>query len=86
MKNKDYINIFKVLSDDNRLKIVQLIHNKKEVCVCELIKHFNITQPTFSYHMKLLKDAQIVECTKIGTMCHYRLNYKTINKLTDIIN
>jgi ArsR family transcriptional regulator, arsenate/arsenite/antimonite-responsive transcriptional repressor len=81
MNNNDYANLFKVLSDPNRIKILQIIHDGQEVCVCKILEQFNITQPTFSYHMKMLTDANLVQCRKIGTSCHYRLNYNTFNKL-----
>ena len=73
--------IFKVLSDKHRFEILNIINDKKEICACDLIKHFEITQATFSYHMKLLKDAGLVDCYKKGTWCIYSINKNTITKL-----
>lgn len=85
MDSETYADIFKVLSDTNRIKILSIIHNGKEMCVCDIIKHFNITQPTFSYHMKLLQDAKLVTCRKDGTTCIYRINYEQINKIKEYL-
>lgn len=79
MNYQDYADIFKVLSDTNRIKILSIIHKEQEVCVCKIIEHFDITQPTFSYHMKLLQDVELVTCRKVGTSCYYKINYEKIN-------
>ncbi len=82
MTLKEYSEILKIISDENRLKIITIINSEKEVCVCDLIKYFDFTQPTFSYHMKLLKDANLVECRKDGVACIYRLNNDIFKKLS----
>ena len=73
--------VFKILSDKNRFDILNIISEKKEICACDLIKYFDITQATFSYHMKLLRDVKLVDCYKQGTWCIYTVNKKTINTL-----
>lgn len=85
MNFETYANIFKVLSDANRIKILSIIHKEKEVCVCNIISHFDITQPTFSYHMKLLQDVGLVTCRKEGISCIYKINYEQVNKLKDYL-
>ncbi len=79
--NLDYINIFKVLSDKNRLEIINIIKKNNEICACDLLKNFKITQATFSYHMKVLKECKLVNCYKKGTWCIYSLNENTVNEL-----
>lgn len=81
MDYKDYATIFKALSDPNRLRILTIIHKEGRVCVCRILEQFDITQPTFSYHMKILQDAGLVACEKEGTLCHYELNYDKISQL-----
>ena len=76
----EYALIFKALSDSTRLEILEMIKDK-ELCACQIIKKFNITQPTLSYHMKILKDVGLINCTKNGSWMHYSLNEKTIIEL-----
>lgn len=76
----EYALIFKALSDSTRLEILEMIKDK-ELCACNILKKFNITQPTLSYHMKILKDVGLINCTKNGSWMHYSLNEKTIIEL-----
>lgn len=76
----EYALIFKALSDSTRLEILEMIKDK-ELCACNILKKFNITQPTLSYHMKILKDVGLINCTKNGSWMHYSLNEETIIEL-----
>lgn len=73
MNYADYALLFKTLSDETRLKIVSLLSNS-ELCACELLSSFNITQPTLSYHMKMLVDTELVTAIKDGSWVRYKLN------------
>lgn len=76
----EYALIFKALSDATRLEILEMIKSK-ELCACHILKRFNITQPTLSYHMKILKDGGIINCTKKGSWMHYSLNDEKIKDI-----
>ncbi|WP_448548522.1 metalloregulator ArsR/SmtB family transcription factor [Thalassotalea fusca] len=52
--------LFKVLSDDTRLKILCLLVQEQELCVCEFMSALNDSQPKISRHLALLKKQQIV--------------------------
>ena len=81
--------IFKALSDQNRLKILHILSDG-ERCGCELLNHFNFTQPTLSHHMRVLMGCGIVKCRKEGTWIYYSLEEKvcddTIKFLEEILN
>ena len=64
--------IFKALSDENRIRILKLLHNG-EMCACKLLDALNISQPTLSHHMKILCDARIVNGRKEGKWMHYSI-------------
>src|SRR5690348_7701892 len=55
--------VFKALADPVRLRLVSLIgaHQGGEVCVCELTEAFDLTQPTISHHLKVLREAGIID-------------------------
>ena len=75
--NKEYIAIFKALADDTRLKILKMI-SCQELCACHILENFNITQPTLSYHMKILVDCGLITAEKKGSWMHYRINCEKI--------
>jgi len=79
MKTTDAAVICKALGDTNRLQILQLLFNG-EMCACDLLEHFDLSQPTLSYHMKILTDCALVDSKKSGKMNHYTINCKTLNK------
>lgn len=73
MNNKDIAIIFKALGDESRLEIVYLLKGG-ELCGCDLLENFKITQPTLSYHMKILTDSGLVIGKKNGSRIRYRIN------------
>jgi ArsR family transcriptional regulator, arsenate/arsenite/antimonite-responsive transcriptional repressor len=67
--------VFKALGDPVRLRLVSLIgaHEGGEVCVCELTTAFDLTQPTISHHLKVLREAGIIDGERRGTWVYYWL-------------
>ncbi len=65
--------VFKALSDENRLKVIQVLKNG-EACACTLLDELEISQPTLSHHMKILVDSSIVESRRDGKWTYYRLS------------
>lgn len=60
---EDNAKIIKALSDANRLKIIDIL-SCGEMCACDILKHFEFTQPTLSHHMKVLIDCGLVKHRK----------------------
>ena len=69
----DMARAFKVLGDPVRLRVLSLIASRKggEVCVCEITDAFDLTGPTISYHLRLLREAGLVDCQRRGTWVYY---------------
>lgn len=65
--------IFKALADPTRVAIVQRLGGSGEVCVCDLTAAFELSQPTISHHLRILRDAGLVESERRGTWAYYRL-------------
>ena len=86
MDYKEYANIFKALSDETRLKIIEMLKDGGEKCACDLLENFKITQPTLSYHMKMLSDCGLVNARRDGAWMRYTLNEETINVLLKYFN
>jgi ArsR family transcriptional regulator, arsenate/arsenite/antimonite-responsive transcriptional repressor len=72
--------IFKTLSDQNRLKIIDML-SCGEKCACDILEYFDFTQPTLSHHMKVLMDSGLVKCRKEGLWSYYSLDIINSNKL-----
>jgi ArsR family transcriptional regulator len=64
---------FKALADPTRVGIVNALASTKEVCVCNLTAAFDLSQPTISHHLKILREAGLVQVTRRGTWAYYRL-------------
>ena len=69
--------LFKALSDPNRLEIVDML-SWGELCACKILEHFHITQPTLSHHMKILCDCGLVSGRKEGKWIYYSLNTEMV--------
>ena len=63
---------FKALADPTRVSIVNRLA-AGECCVCDLTAVFELSQPTVSHHLRILRDAGLVEAERRGTWAHYRL-------------
>ena len=74
--------LFKALSDETRLRIIDML-SCGELCACDILKFFNITQPTLSYHMKILTECGIVNGNRKGAWMHYTLNEETKMNITE---
>ena len=77
--------IFKALSDETRLKIVDML-SCEELCACNILESFNITQPTLSYHMKILTECELVNARKEGAWTKYSLNQPLIDAFKTFID
>ena len=69
----EYVPVLKALSDETRLKIVDML-SCGEMCACMILEQFSITQPTLSYHMKILTECGIVNGRRDGAWMHYSLD------------
>ena len=64
---------FHALSDSWRLQIIELLRSQ-ELCVCELMEKLAISQSKLSFHLKILKEAGLVQTRQEGRWIYYRLN------------
>ena len=80
--------VFKALADPVRLRLVSLIgaHEGGEVCVCELTDAFDLTQPTISHHLKVLREAGIIGSERRGTWVYYRLEPAALERMGALLS
>lgn len=72
--------IFKALGDPIRIQIVDTLAHGS-VCACKLLEQFQITQPTLSFHMKILVSTGLVDSTKQGKWVFYELNHDVLKTI-----
>lgn len=72
--------ILKTLSDPKRLRIVDML-SCGELCACQILEAFHVTQPTLSHDMKLLVDAGIVKDRREGKNIYYSLDEEVLREL-----
>jgi ArsR family transcriptional regulator, arsenate/arsenite/antimonite-responsive transcriptional repressor len=64
--------LLKALADPVRLRLMSLIAAADEACVCDLTSTFTVSQPTISHHLRILREAGLVEAERRGTWVYYR--------------
>ena len=72
---------FKALADPTRVAIVNRLAAADEVCVCDLNAAFDLSQPTISHHLRILREAGLVDSTRRGTWAFYKLVPEAIESL-----
>lgn len=78
--HEKYALVFKALGDETRLKIVEML-SCGELCACNILESFQITQPTLSYHMKILTGCRIVNVRRDGPWMKYSLNREVLEEV-----
>jgi len=77
--------VFKALSDTNRLKIFIFL-SRKTLCVNALVNCLGISQPAVSQHLKILREAGLINAEKKGYWMHYSTNKKKIEQFIKKFN
>lgn len=78
MSSNELVKIFKALSSESRMRILEIIRDKK-LCVNAITKKLKITQPAVSQHLGILKDIGLVKSDRYGSIIHYQLDKSRLN-------
>ena len=83
----DLARMFKALGDPVRLRLLSLVasHQGGEACVCDLTPGFDLSQPTISHHLKVLREAGLMECERRGTWVFYRVVPAALAQLAAVL-
>jgi ArsR family transcriptional regulator len=89
---KNYGKLFRALSDEHRLEIIDLLLEKtisypedKQISAAALLKKFPFSQPTLSHHMKILCESNLVVRYKIGKYIYYSLDISGLRRFEEFI-
>ncbi|MGW3952692.1 ArsR/SmtB family transcription factor [Streptomyces sp. NPDC004752] len=79
--------VFKALGDPVRLRLLSMIASRSggEVCVCDLTPAFDLSQPTISHHLKLLRQAGLIDCERRGTWVYYWVLPPVLDRLAGFL-
>jgi ArsR family transcriptional regulator len=79
--------VAKALGDPVRLQLVDVLRKHAgKVCVCELVPLFDLSQPTVSHHLKVLRDAGVVGSERQGLWAYYYVIPETLKELSEWLN
>ncbi len=78
--------LLRALADPARLRLLSLVlsHEGAEACVCDLLPHFDLAQPTISHHLKVLHEAGFVDREKRGTWVFYQARPAALDALAGL--
>lgn len=76
--------VFKALADPTRVRLLSMVAAaaNREACVCDLTGSLDLSQPTISHHLKVLKDAGLLERERRGSWAYYRLRPEALAVLS----
>lgn len=77
--------MFKALGDPIRLRLLSLIASTAEICVCDLTDAFEVTGATVSHHLRVLREAGLVEAERRGTWVYYRVHKDALDLLGGLL-
>ncbi len=83
----DLAHVFKALGDPVRLRLLSLIasHTGGEACVCDLTDAFDLSGPTISHHLKVLREAGTIDGQRRGTWVYYRVRPVVLQRLSSVL-
>lgn len=67
------VQLLQALAHPTRLAILRELSGTSEVCACDFTSCCDVRQPTVSHHLKILKEAGVIEADRRGTWIYYRL-------------
>jgi ArsR family transcriptional regulator, arsenate/arsenite/antimonite-responsive transcriptional repressor len=79
--------VFKAMADPVRLRLLSLIasHDGGEACVCELTGVFDVTGPTISHHLKVLREGGLIMGERRGTWVYYRVLPEALKQVSALL-
>src|SRR5215469_16842168 len=84
---EDLALLFKAVADPMRLRLLSLIacHEGGESCVCDLTEAFDVTAPTVSYHLRILREAGLISSERRGTWVYYRIEPAVMARMSAVL-
>ncbi len=71
---KELLLLFKAIADEHRHRMLEILCEEGELCVSDICKNFEMTQPSVSHHLAILRRAGVVQDRKSGKEVYYSIN------------
>jgi ArsR family transcriptional regulator len=86
-QSRELSRVFKAMGDPVRLRLLSLIasHAGGEACVCDLTDVFDLSGPTISHHLKVLREAGLISGQRRGTWVYYRVLPEVLGNLAAVL-
>lgn len=82
---RDLAQLFRILADETRLRILEMLGRRKELCVRDLWERLGQSQPAVSHHLGLLRMAGLVDTRHEGKHIYYRIDQQRFDELMTMI-
>lgn len=77
-----FLAIFKALADGTRLDVFRLIAAQEdEICACDIVDRFDVSQPTIAHHLKVLRNAGLITVSRRGVWAYYAVDPEGVRTL-----
>ena len=76
--SRETANAFRALADETRLRILKAISHMGELCECNIVPVFGLSQPTVNYHLKILRETGLVQSERRGQWVYHKVNQKAV--------
>lgn len=82
----DLAPMFKALGDPIRLRLMSMIASTSEICVCDLTGAFDVSGPTISHHLRVLREAGLVDSERRATWVWYRARPQALKQMAGLLD
>lgn len=83
-RRNEMITLLKALADETRLEVFRFIAGQVEpVCVCDIVDRFDVSQPTISHHLKVLREASLVTASRRGNWAFYEVDQAGLQRASE---
>jgi ArsR family transcriptional regulator len=76
----ELVRAFRALGDPTRQRMLALLEQAGELCVSEVARHFDMTQPSISHHLRILREAGLLTAHKRGKEVYYAINAEELSR------
>lgn len=81
------VDVFKALADPTRFEIFRFVAAQREpICACDVVDRFQVSQPTISHHMKVLRDAGLISVSRRGVWAYYAVDQRGLALVQTVLD
>jgi ArsR family transcriptional regulator len=85
-ERQEIVALFKALADPTRFEIFRLIAAQSDsICVCHITDRFDVSQPTISHHLKVLREVGLISVSRRGVWAYYAVDSRGLEQLQSAV-